>query len=490
MAIKLIYRDIALGAEGAAVSSSAAESFSDITKVPYGVTPPPTATCEPNGWGLIPEYKVRSGQPFAFWSVDRSGTDCSFSNPPTITLDFSQQFTSTGLTITFSPDAMDYCTQIRILWYQDGVVKHDEVFYPTAPQFVAQRTVEAFDKLVFEFVKTSLPGKRVKVEDIVIGVIRHFEGDELKSASFVHEIDLISDTVPINVLDASFHSLNDVDFVFQRKQPVTGYNDDKLIGVYYISEGRRTGATDYEIKCNDALGILDLEDYDGGLWLTDTPLVDILQEVFGGTFVFEIDAAFEGSTLRGYIEPGKKREALKHIAFALGAVVDTSGSSAIKLYPAPVGTGSTIPAAQTYTGGAVTVSDKVTEVTVTAYVIFDERPGENDEYIEHNGVQYRYYTDTKHAYNPDTVASDPANKIRFDKSYLVNLSNAQMLADKIMQHYMRREKYAFKHVLSGQMPSDRALVTLPWDGEAGGNITKMTISVTGIAVSETEMLLD
>ena len=490
MAIKLIYRDIALGAEGATVSSSAAESFSDIKKIPFGIEPPATATCEANGWGLIPEYQVRDKQPFAFWSAARSGADCSFSTPPTITLDFSAQFTATGITISFSPASMDYCAQFRISWYQDGVVKHSERFYPTEPQFVAQRTVEAFDKIVFAFEKTSLPGKRVKVEDIIIGVIRHFEGDELKSASFVHEVDLISDTVPINILDASFHSLNDVDFVFQSKQPVTGYNDDKLIGVYYIEEGRRTGATDYEISCYDALGILDLEDYDGGLWLTDTPLVDILQEVFGGAFLFDIDPAFENSTLRGYIEPSKKREALKHIAFALGAVVDTSGSSAIKLYPAPVGTGNTIPAAQTYTGGAVTVSDKVTEVTVTAYIIFDERPDDNDEYIEHNGEKYRYYTDTKHAYNPNTVAFDPANKVRFDKSYLVNLSNAQTLADKIMAYYMRREKYAFKHVLNEQKPSDRARVTLPWDGEAEGNLTKMTISVTGIAVSETEMLLD
>ena len=161
----------------------------------------------------------------------------------------------------------------------------------------------------------------------------------------------------------------------------------------------------------------------------------------------------------------------------------------VRLYPPKFGEGETIPAAKTYVGGAVEVADKVTEVTVTAYVISDERPSENDEYIEFNGVQYRYYTDTKHAYNPDVVSTDLPNKVKFTGSYLVNLSNAQRLADNIMAYYMRREKYAFMHVLEGQKPGERATATLPWGGEANGNITKMSISVTGIAVSDTEMLL-
>lgn len=491
MAVKLIYKDVALGAdEDAAVSTSTAESFSDISKLPFGVEPGAVATAEPNGWGLSHDYKVRAEQPFAFWSKERSGADCFFSNPPTITLDFSAQHTSTGLTIRFAPASMDYCTQVSVAWYQGETIKASGTYYPDTPNYVIAETVEAYDKVVFSFEKTSLPGKRLKVEKITIGVIREFEGDELKSANFLHEVSPISETVPVNVLDASFHSKDDVDFVFQRKQPVEGYNGSDLIGVYYIEGGRRTGARDYEIYCQDALGVLEIDEYAGGLWIADTALTDILAAVFGDTFTFDIDPAFASSTLRGYIEPGTKRTALQQIAFALGAIVDTSGTNKIRLYPAPTGTGPEIPAARTYTGGAVDVTDKVTEVTVTAYVIFDERPGEDDEYIEHEGVQYRYYTDTKHAYNPNVIATDLPNKVKFTGAYLVNLSNAQALADNILAYYMRREKYSFKHVLEGQEPGERAAVTLPWGDVANGNITKMSISVTGIAVSDTEVILD
>ena len=491
MGVKLIYKDVALGAdEDAEVTTSEAEAFSVAAEIPFGVETGAVVTCEHNGWGLSHDYQILTEQPIAFWSKDRSGADCFFEAPPTITLDFSEQYTVTGLTVRFAPDIMEYCSQFSITWYQDGAVKHIGTYYPEKPTFVVTDTVEAFDRLVFSFEKTSLPGKRLKVEQIIIGVIREFEGDELTSAAFIHEINPVSDAVPVNVLDATFHSKDDIDFVFQRKQPVEGYNGKDLIGVYYIESGKRTGASDYSIACTDLVGVWELEEYGGGIWIADTALTDILSEVFGDAALFDISPELDGATLRGFIEPGTKRTALQQIAFALGAIADTSGTDKVKLYPMPTGEGAEIPAAKTYTGGAVDMADKVTEVTVTAYVIFDERPGENEEYIEFNGVQYRYYTDTKHAYNPNVISTDLPNKVKFTGAYLVNLSNAQRIADNILAYYMRREKYAFKHILDGQEIGGRANVALPWGGTANGNIIKMSISVTGITVSETEIALD
>lgn len=491
MGVKLIYQDVALGAdEDATVTTSEAESFSDIASIPFGVNPPAIATGELNGWGLSRDYQILDNQPIAFWSKERSGADCAFATPPTITLAFTKQYTSTGLTVRFAPGAMDYCSQVSVYWYQGDEIKHSGTYYPNAPTYVISDTAEAFDKLVFRFEKTSLPGKRLKVEQIIIGVTRELDGDELTSANFIHEISPISDIVPVNVLDATFHSNADVDFVFQRKQPVEGYNGSELIGVYYIETGKRTGARDYSIVCSDILGVWDVEEYTGGIWFEDTALTDILTEIYGDLRYFDISPEYSASTLRGYIEPGTKRTALQQIAFALSAVVDTSATDKVKIYPMPSGSAEAIPAAKTYIGGAVDMADKVTEVTVTAYVIFDEPPSDNQEYIEFNGVKYRYYTETKHAYNPDVVAADLPNKVKFTSSYLVNLSNAQTIADNIMAYYMRREKYSFKHILSGQEPGGRAAAALPWGGEASGNITKMSISVTGITVSDTEMLLD
>ena len=492
MSVKVRYKDVALGADkDATVTTTEKTGFSDTSKIPFGVNPPALATCELNGWGLSHDYKARNNHAIAFWSNALSGDDCKFSSVPTITLDFTEQYTTTGLTIQFAINSVDFCRKIAIYWYQDGEVKEQGEYTPTSPNFVLNKTVEAFDKLVFEFKETNLPRKRCKIEGIILGVVRDFNTTELKAVKAIHEVDLISRTVPINVLDANVHSQDEVDYIFQKKQPVEMFENGDLIGVYFIDKGERTGRLDISFSCKDAIGLLDLVTYGGGLWLTDTPLTTILNDVFGGVYEFDIDPAYKNSTLRGFIEPDKtQREALQHIAFALGAVVDTTGTNKIRLFPPPFGSADEISPKQTYTGGKVTTSDTITGVEVTAFDFVDERPADKDESIEFNEVEYKYTTQIFTASNPNTVKSDPENVKKFDKCYLVNSSKGQTLAYNIMAYYQRRNKYAFKHILSGQKAASRYTATLPWGGAESGHITKMTVTTSNITVSDTEMLID
>lgn len=493
MSVNVIYKDVALGADNnATVTTTEKMSFSDVSKIPFGVTLPALLTCELNGWGLSPQYKARNNtHAFAFWSNTQSGDDCKFSTIPAITLDFTEQYTTTGLTIQFALNSFDYCRKLKIYWYQGGVIKEQGEYTPTSPLFVLNKAVEAFDKLVFEFYETSLPRKRCKIEKITIGVERNFGETELTNVKAIHEIDLISDSVLINVLDVNVHSRDEVDYIFQKKQPVELTNNGDLIGVYYIDKGERTGRLNISFSCKDAIGLLDLITIGGGLWLTDTPLTSVLSDVFGGAFELDIDVAYQDATLRGYLEPNKKgREALQHIAFALGAAVDTTGTRKIRIFPPPTNATEAIDEKETYTGGKVVTTDTVTGVEVTAFEFVDERPADNDESIEYNGIEYKYTTEVFTASNPNTVTSDPVNVKTFDKCYLVNSSNAQALANNIMAYYQKRDKYSFKHILRGQKVASRYTAGLPWDGMASGHITKMTVTTSNITVSETEMLLD
>ncbi len=492
MSVKVRYKDIALGADkNATVTTTEKMAFSDISQIPFGVNPPALATCELNGWGLSYSYKARNNNAIAFWSNTLSNDDCTFSSVPTITLSFTEQYTTTGLTIQFALNSFDFCRRLKVYWYQGENIKAQEEYTPTSPFFVLNKTVEAFDKLVFEFFETNLPRKRCKIEGIILGVVRDFNTTELKAVKAIHEIDLISNTVPINVLDVNVHSRDEVDYIFQKKQPVEMTDNGDLIGVYYIDKGERTGRLDISFSCKDVIGLLDLVTFGGGLWLTDTPLETVLYDVFGGAYEFDIDPAYKDSTLRGYLEPNKKgREMLQHIAFALGAVVDTTGTNKIRIFPPSKGTAETILDKKTYIGGKVTTSDTVTGVVVTAFDIVDERPADNDTSIEFDGVKYKYTAEIFTANNPNTVTSDPENVKKFEKCYLVNSSNAQTLANNIMAYYQKRDKYTFKHILSGQKVAGKHTASLPWGGIASGNITKMTVTTSNITVSDTEMLLD
>lgn len=490
--MKVRYKDVALGADkDATVTTTGKMAFSDVSMIPYGVNPPALATCELNGWGLSRQYIARGNQTIAFWSNTLSGDDCIFAETPIITLDFDNQYTTTGLTIQFAVNSFDFCRKIAVTWYQGEEIKATEESTPDSPLFVLNKTVEAFDKIVIEFKETNLPRKRCKIEGIIIGVVRDFDGKELKAVKAIHEIDLISNTVPVNVLDASIHGSDEVDYIFQKKQPVEAYDKGNLIGVYYIDKGERTGKFDFSFSCKDAIGLLDLVPFNGGLWLSDTPLKDVLYQIFGDTFEFDIAPDFANAKIRGYIPPNiKQREALQHIAFSIGAIVDTSGTNKIRIFPAPVGAGVQIPTKETYIGGKVATSDTVTGVKVKAFDIENVRPAENDESIEIDGVKYKVTTTEYSVTNPNTVASDFENVKVYDKCYLVNSSNGERLAYSIMNYYQKRNKYSFKHILNGQNASGKYTASLPWGDDVSGHITKMTVTTSNITVSDTEMLID
>lgn len=491
MALKLIYKDIALGAaEDASTTVTDAETFSAPSELPYGVSTGAIATCERNAWGLSHDYKVKASQPFALWSRSVTGNNSAFSRPPQITLDFGAQYTSTGLTFRFSPGANEWCSQIRVLWYQNNAIKENGTYYPTAPLYTLENTVEAFDKVEIFLDKTSLPNRRAKLEYIGIGVVREIDAQELTGAKIIHEIDLASETVPVNVIDAEFHSETDTDYIFQKKQPVEAYDADNLIGVYYIEKGTRTGARDYSISCQDAIGALDLDEFAGGFWWELTPIGEILTTILGGSFELEISAEAAEKTLKGHIPKCKKREAMQQVAFAAGVCVDTTGSTKIKVFVPPTGEGAEIQAAETYTGGKVDTSDVVTAVSVLGWNIQDARPSENDEYIEFEKVQYRCSSAEYVAENPNVTVGTLPNKISYEDCYLISKEQAQERADALLAHHMRRNVYTAAHVLRDQKPGGRYKVSLPWGGEENAHIRKMQITMSGINASETEFLLD
>lgn len=499
MSIKLIYGDIPLGAaENAAVSTSESETFSDISAVPFGSDTGAVATLEKNAWGLSADFKVRKSQPFSFWSENVSDADGVFDAPPVLTLDFSEQYAATGLTFRFSPAAGEYCREIFVEWWQNGALRDSGTYYPTTPNFTLNNTVEAFDSISVSFNKTSLPFRRVKLEFLGVGVIREITGRELTGCTIDSEVDLISDTLPINQMDAEFISETDIEFIFQNKQPVEVYDGQNLLGVYYIKEGERDSRTAYKIKTQDKIGLLDDSDFPGAIWFEDKPLREVLELVIGTEYKLDISPELEGITLKGLLEKGTRRAVVQQIAFAAGVVIDTFGTDKIRVFaPEVTGSGTEISDKETFTGGKVTVSDIITSVEVTGFDIYDERPVKGDEfdtiyddYITWNNVEYKCDIVTGVAKNPDVAEHVPEKVLKYEKCYLVSTATAQARADAVLAYYMRRNTYDTTHVLRGEKPGDRVNVATPWYDRKNANILSMKITASGLIVSDAVFLID
>lgn len=485
MSAKLIYKDIAVGADtDAAVTATGADSKSDVSKLPAGVVHPDFATLELNKWGGSGSKKIYNGQELALISTTMSGADCTFETPPSLTIEFDSNYTTLGISLRFSTNSVDYASSVTLAWYQGTTLLDQKTFYPDGPSFFCANTVTAFNKLVVTVNATNLPERYARMEQILFGVIREFDGREIGSVEILQEVDLISAELSINTLDWKLQSKTGVDYIFQLKQPISVYNNSNLVGVFYIDDqAKRTSATTYEIPCCDAIGVLDGDDFSAAIY-SNKNAVDLMIEIVNGAFELDIDASLASATVTGYIPDCSRREALQQVAFAIGAVVDTSGTDKIKVHPAAGDNAAEIPASRVYVGGSAVQDAIVTAVVVTYHTYTAGSGSSGDDVITVGGVSYIHTTGTVRVDNPNVTASDKANVKTVEGAMLVNASNAADVAARVYAYYQRRNTVSSRIVVDGETPGDYVSIPTAWGSTMTGNIESMKLKLSNVTAAD------
>ena len=128
----LLYKDVAPGAAlDATVTAPTAQTRSALAQIPFGTEESPAITGELNQYGLDGTFVLASEISPAFWSEAMSGADGSFANgvEPQITVTFSKQYSSVGISFRFDSATGSYCSALNIKWYQ-GDTGRCGVFLP------------------------------------------------------------------------------------------------------------------------------------------------------------------------------------------------------------------------------------------------------------------------------------------------------------------------------------------------------------------------
>ncbi len=487
MSVKVVYEDVAVGSAAASsVTASNAMPISDPSKLPFGAMVGPVATTEQNQWVLNGTRKVKpASEAVGFWSTPRSGDDCTFETPPTITITLDGQFTSLGIYFKFDGDTGDYCSDLNLTWYNGDTQLATQQFFPNAGNYFCEKTVELYNKIVIQFNKTNLPNRPVKISLILFGIIREFERQELRAVEATEELNIISDELAVNTLDFTLDSLDDIDFIFQEKQPIYAYNGKTKIGTFYIDDSTRVSKNVYNVSCIDALGVLDEDPFAAAIY-ANADAKTVLESILAGHFVLELAEELQSEKLTGYIPDCSRREALQQVAFALRAVVDTSGTGNVKVWRLPEADAAEIPLERLYTGGDVSTSAIVTEVRVTAHTY--STSGSGSETVSVDGKTYYHTTAVTTKQNPNVTASTKPNVIEVKEATLVNSENVAAVTQHVFDYYMRRQTHGVKIVMSEEMPGDYVTTTTPWGDQITGTITSMSIKLSGIAAAECEIV--
>lgn len=486
MSVRIVYQDIAAGAdEDALVTTQDTADFSTVSLLPIGGSRAHIATLEPNSWLLDGSREILDGQDLAFWSTAMSGPDGRFGVPPEITITFDKRYTSPGMSLTFDTATGDYCTHVTVEWRRGENVLRKQDFFPDGPEYFCERTVEAYDGLTLRFHATSLPYRYVKLTQIMFGVARTFYRPELRNVRATQEVSIISDQVAINTIDFTLDSKTDVDYMFQKKQPVSAYDSNRLIGVFYIKSSKHRAKGLHDVSCIDAIGVLDDDPFPAGMY-DNYPARQLLEDILGGHFALELDPALSAATITGYLPAGSRRQALQQVAFALCAIVDTSGTEAVRVYRDREDMPRKIPKNRVYVNGTVDTSDIVTAVQVTAHSY--SITGAGNDTVEVDGVTYYHTTEVITINNPNVTASDKHNAVEVKEATLVNPSNAAAVAQHLYSYYTKRQTQKIKIVMDGERPRDHIAAPTPWDSVMDGFITSMRIVLSGIAAADCEIV--
>lgn len=471
---KIVYRDIApKAAQDATVSSASATTQSNVSLLPGGVEPEPIISLEPGYWGLNGEFQYAWSQPVAFQSTEMSGADGTFTNKPVITMTFTMQHTSTGLTFVFDRANGGYCTSITIAWYQGTTKIAEENFTPDSSEFVCSKTVIGYNKLVVTLNKTSLPYRYARLEHIIFGIYREFGMSDIRSASIVNQSGLISQEIPVSTLKWQLDNRSNIEYMFQFKQPVEVSNDNSLIGVYYIDGYTRASQSVYDIDCYDAIGVLSESQFDGGYYNKKSAKA-LLEEIVGDDFEIEYEQDVVDVQRTGLINPCSKRDAIQQILFAWGVCASTDGSNKIRIFNLP-STGKTVPFSQTYEGVKMNVSAIVTEVRVTAH-----------KYTAKSDGGYEDTTTVYYVKNPYVGTTDKQNIITVDQATLVSPDIGQQTAQRVFDYYMRRNTNSATLVWKGESLGDYLTLPNAWGEISSGNVSKMEIKLSNTVAASVD----
>ena len=485
MSVRVVYQDIAPGsAEDATVSASGKAAISNISLLPFGSgNSDEYATLEPNAWTLDGSMEIYDDQDVSYWSSALSNSSGVFSTQPTITFTFSRSITSLGLYFIFRGDC--WCSALTIDWYANNAVIDTQDYAPDGMEFFCENSVTNYDKVVITLKETSLPKRRVRLDQISFGIVRTFERDELRtgSAKVVQQIDNTSRGLPANTLDFKLSSQENVEYIFQTRQQMAAYDGTNLIGVFYVDDSNRQAENIYDITCVDAIGVLEYDAFPDTYFNNATALS--IAEAICGEFLVDMQADLQTKRLTGILVGENRRTALQQLCFALGAVADTSGTDKIKIFtlstPDPV----ELDEHRLRPGGSVNKAPVVTAVKVAAHSYSTSGSGSG---IVINGVTYYDTVTFTTVLNPDATASDKANVIEVSDCTLVSPAIVSDVAQHLLDELMRRNTHRVRFRLDGEQPGEYVQTITPWSTDFLGHYISGSIVLSGFALTDAEVI--
>lgn len=365
--LKLVYEDISPTAkQDSTITCTDKKSYIDLEELKDNdLKVNQYATCEYHRTllnGNFPDFPNTAPKNLGYESLNMSNSLGNFTTAITMTRTFSSRHNASGITFVFdSNEDKCYCTHLNVKWYRDATLLKDCDYYPNHVQYFCEQQVEAFNKIIITYYSTNKPYRFLRISRVDDGVIREFYQEELQGIKIIEEISETLDSLSINTADISMKAKNDISFMFQRTQPLLLYDNEILLGKFFTDTSKIKTHQRYTLSANDYIGILDNEQFYGGIY-SNKSVNTLIKEILG-----DIPYTYTGNeTISGYLPICSKRSALQKIAFATCNIVDCSRSENIIINKLSSSI-KTIPASRVIADQTEEVNKMVTKLELTEH---------------------------------------------------------------------------------------------------------------------------
>lgn len=279
------------------------------------------------------------------WWSELSDFNGDFTNNPILTIDFTSTHSSIGL--SFYYDKWSYPLSYKVRWYRNGTLLNEQTFSGSSAVQVADAHIQAYDKIELEIVKAK-PYAYCKLLEVDFGYDMVLTGDELNGGKLIEQVSLmsnqlISDSLEFSIFnyESKFNLLNpnDVMIYFTKGQSVSvesGVMNLDTEEYEYVNMGKflLSSVTNSEgmlkIKCYGRLNFLNEENFYSPFYTNET-VENIAADILDG-YSYYVHENVASKTLTGYIPLQSKKEALKVLCIAAGAVAKEERDGAIYIF--------------------------------------------------------------------------------------------------------------------------------------------------------------
>lgn len=198
------------------LSSNSEEIFSDLDNIKETTIPQTKnyATLEKNFWLLNDSQPIYGSEELeqTYVSSYMSDKNCLFSDKACITLTSSVYLTTLGLTMVFDSIDKNYAKKLKVKAYRDSTMIMDKDYtlssYSDRLIFADNEELVRWNKIEIYFIESSLPYRRIRVNQLLFGIMETYTDENLISAESKEKTTMINSELPTHTFKFTIDNMN------------------------------------------------------------------------------------------------------------------------------------------------------------------------------------------------------------------------------------------------------------------------------------------